>query len=219
MTAPEAVLWDMDGTLIDSEPAWILAQRTLVEQHSGVWSDDDWVALIGSDMPTTAAAISAKGVPGSATDITRALTSQVADALRAGIQWRPGAVALVQALRDAGVPQAIVTTSPMNIVEVVANALPAGAISVLITEESVRHGKPDPEPYLLAAQRLRADISRCVAVEDSPNGLQAAVLSGAAVLAVPCDVPIGLDPSWCRLDSLQGLTLADLAGLASRSAR
>lgn len=120
----------MDGTLIDSEPAWVFAQRRLVEQHSGIWTDEDWTALIGSDMPTTAAAISAKGVPGSAAEITRALTEQVAEALRTAIQWRPGAVALVQALKDAGVPQAIVTTSPMNIVQVVAAALPEDAMSV-----------------------------------------------------------------------------------------
>jgi HAD superfamily hydrolase (TIGR01509 family) len=214
-----AVLWDMDGTLIDSEPSWILAQRTLVEQHGGTWTDVDGFALIGSDMETTAAAISAKGVPGGTDDISRVLTEHVADALRREIRWRPGAVAFVEALRDAGVPQAIVTTSPMNIVEVVAAALPTGAIGVLVTEESVNRGKPDPEPYLLAAQRLGVEIHQCVAVEDSPTGLQAAVRSGAAVLAVPCDVPIELAPSWSRSDSLEGLTLADLYGLVAPSGR
>lgn len=216
MSGLQAVLWDMDGTLIDSEPAWVLAQRRLVEQHSGIWTDEDWTALIGSDMPTTAAAISAKGVPGSAAEITRALTEQVAEALRTAIHWRPGAVALVQALKDAGVPQAIVTTSPMNIVEVVAAALPADAISVLVTEESVQRGKPDPEPYQLAARRIGADIRNCVAVEDSPNGLQAAVRSGATVLAVPCDVPLALNPRWTRADSLEALTVNDLADLILR---
>lgn len=216
MSGLQAVLWDMDGTLIDSEPAWVLAQRTLVEQHSGVWTDDDWIALIGSDMPTTAAAISAKGVPGSAAEITRVLTEHVVDALRTSIRWRPGAVALVQALNDAGVPQAIVTTSPMNIVEVVAAALPGGAVSVLVTEESVQRSKPNPQPYLLAAQRLGVEIECCVAIEDSPNGLQAAVRSGAAVLAIPCDVPIELNPSWSRLDSLEGLTTDHLTALTSR---
>ncbi|PYY61595.1 HAD family phosphatase [Curtobacterium sp. MCPF17_003] len=170
-------------------------------------------------METTAAAISAKGVPGSTDDISRVLTEHVAAALRSEIQWRPGAVALVEVLHDADVQQAIVTTSPMNIVEVVAAALPAGAISVLVTEESVSRGKPDPEPYLLAARRLGVEIRRCVAVEDSPTGLQAAVRSGAAVLAVPCDVPIELAPAWSRSDSLEGLTLADLHGLVKPSAR
>ncbi|MEV7933699.1 HAD family phosphatase [Curtobacterium sp. NPDC089185] len=217
MSELRAVLWDMDGTLIASEPSWILAQRTLVEQHGGTWSDGDGFALIGSDMETTAAAISAKGVPGSAEDISRVLTERVADALRGEIRWRPGAVALVRALRDAGVPQAIVTTSPMNIVEIVVAALPAGAISVLVTEESVERGKPDPQPYLLAAQRLGVKIHHCVAIEDSPTGLQAAVRSGAAVLAVPCDVPIELNRSWARVDTLEGLTVTDLADLPLQS--
>ncbi len=160
---------------------------------------------------------SARKGPGSAAEITRALTEQVAEALRTAIHWRPGAVALVQALKDAGVPQAIVTTSPMNIVEVVAAALlPADAISVLVTEESVQRGKPDPEPYQLAAQRIGADIRKCVAVEDSPNGLQAAVRSGATVLAVPCDVPLALNPRWTRADSLEALTVNDLADLILR---
>src|SRR4051812_3392235 len=108
---PAAVLWDMDGTLIDSEPVWIDSQVRLVEEHGGAWTRADGYALVGADMPATAIALQKAGVREGEAAIIDRLTREVIASLGAAIEWRPGALELVRELQSAGIPQAIVTTS------------------------------------------------------------------------------------------------------------
>lgn len=128
--------------------------------------------------------------------------------------WRPGAVELVRELRDRGIPQAIVTTSPRFMTQVVADALPEGAITAIVSGDDVENGKPDPEPYLTAIRELGVDPRRCVAVEDSPTGLASAIAAGVAVVGVPHDAEPTVSAGWTRLASLSGVTVRDLAGVA-----
>lgn len=209
-----AVLWDMDGTLIDSEPTWIQAQLALVQEHHGTWTYADGLSLVGTDMVVTARALQKAGVPMSAGAIIGRLTQEVSASLRRHIAWRPGAVELVSGLLAEGIPQAIVTTSPIGMTEVVAEALPNGAISSIVAGDHVALGKPHPEPYLTAARQLGVDPRRCVAIEDSPTGLAAAIAAGTITIGVPHDAILQNPGRWIRFDSLADVTVHDLLRIA-----
>ena len=125
--------------------------------------------------------------------------------------WRPGAFELVSALQEADIPQAIVTTSPLAMTRLVADALPPGAVHTIVAGEHVQNGKPDPEPYLTAARNLGVEPASCIAIEDSPTGLAAAIAAGTVPIGVPNDADLdGLAPGWTRLASLAGVGVDDL---------
>jgi HAD superfamily hydrolase (TIGR01509 family) len=208
-----AVLWDMDGTLIDSEPTWIESQIRLVGEFGGAWNHADGLTLVGTDMVVTAEALQRAGVRLDADEIIQRLTREVTDALGREVTWRPGAVDLVTALRDAGVPQAIVTTSPRSMARVVADALPAGAIRAIVAGEDVAAGKPDPEPYLTAARTLGVRPEDCVALEDSPTGLAAAIAAGTHAIGIPHDAVLANAGAWTRLETLRGVPVDRLVQL------
>lgn len=205
-----AVLWDMDGTLIDSEPAWMRAQAAIVEEFGGTWTEADGLALVGTDMQATADALRDAGVPLDDDEIIDQLVEVVTRELDRSVDWRPGAVELVVALRDAGVPQAIVTTSPRSMVAVVVAGLPDGAIKATVTGDDVACGKPDPEPYLLAAHLLGVGVERCIAIEDSPTGLASAIAAGVVAIGVPNQAVLVEDGTWRRFESLVGVDVAEL---------
>jgi HAD superfamily hydrolase (TIGR01509 family) len=131
------------------------------------------------------------------------------------VAWRPGAIELVRLILAAGVPQAIVTTSPTSMTDIVAAALPQGAISTVVAGEHVEQGKPHPEPYLTAARILGVEPRRCVAIEDSPTGLAAAIAAGTIAIGVPHDTALANAGRWTRLDSLAGVTFEDLLRIAA----
>ncbi|WP_255449052.1 HAD family phosphatase [Cellulomonas sp. JZ18] len=210
---PAAVLWDMDGTLIDTEPHWMAAEVELVEAHGGVWTHADAVGMVGSSMAVCAAALQERGVALGVEEIAHALNSAVGAAVAAGIPWQPGARELVEALRAAGVPQALVTSSFGVLAEPFAEAV--GVFDVVVAGDRVRRPKPDPEPYLTAARLLGVDPARAVAVEDSPSGIAAAVASGARVVAVQAVAPISPPPGVTRTASLAHVDLEVLVRVAA----
>ena len=205
-----AVLWDMDGTLVDSEPLWIAAEIALVVEHGGTFDYADGLALVGADMAVTARRLQERGVALTFAAIDDRLTREVTARLSERVPWRPGARELVRALRDAGIPQAIVTTSAHSMARIVADALPTGSIRTIVAGEDVAHGKPDPEPYLTAATRLAVTASDCIAIEDSPTGLAAAIAAGTSAIGVPNDTVLDNPAPWTRLDTLAGVTLDQL---------
>ncbi|MFC0646588.1 HAD family hydrolase [Cellulomonas phragmiteti] len=210
---PAAVLWDMDGTLIDTEPYWMAAEVELVEAHGGVWTHEDAVAMIGSSMDVAAAQLQARGVPLSVTQIADALNSSVRAAVAAGIPWQPGAYEALRALHAAGVPQALVTSSFAVVAAPFADAV--GLFDVVVTGDVVTRSKPDPEPYLAAAGLLGVDISACVAFEDSRSGLASAVASGARVVAVDSHVVLDPPAGVSRTSSLVPFDVATIARVAA----
>lgn len=210
---PAAVLWDMDGTLIDSEPYWIAAETELVEAHGGIWRQEDGLAMIGNPMSVTAAALRSRGVELSDDAIHDFLNERVAASVAASMPWQAGARELLAALVDAGVPLALVTSSFAVLAEPFARV--AGVFDVVVSGDEVRHPKPHPEPYVTAAQRLGVDITRCVAIEDSPSGLASAGASGARVLAVEVLVPVVAPVGASRVRSLASVGLPDLARIAA----
>ncbi|MEZ0449208.1 HAD family hydrolase [Cellulomonas sp. ICMP 17802] len=212
LAAPAAVLWDMDGTLIDTEPYWIAAETELVEAHGGVWTHEDGLALVGNPMLVSAQALRDRGVDLPPEEIVDFLNSRVAAGVASGIPWQPGAQDLLEQVAAAGVPMALVTSSFAVLAQPFAAAV--GLFDVVISGDEVSRPKPDPEPYLLAAQRLGVDVATCVAVEDSRTGVTSAVASGARVLAVEVMQAVAERPGLSRVPSLVGLTLADLTRIA-----
>ncbi|KGM14365.1 HAD family hydrolase [Cellulomonas bogoriensis] len=212
---PAAVLWDMDGTLVDTEPAWMGAEIALVEEFGGTWAPADAVQMIGLPLLDSAAILRDHGVPLDVEEIASRLVQGVARAISESLVWQPGARELLTALRDSGVPCALVTMSYRVLAEAVVARAPGGVFDVLVTGDEVTHGKPDPEPYLRAADLLGVDVTECVAVEDSRPGIASALASGARTLGVQHIVPVDAQPGLSRTDSLARIGLRDLAVLRS----
>jgi HAD superfamily hydrolase (TIGR01509 family) len=219
MTAalPAAVLWDMDGTLVDTEPYWIAEERALVESHGGVWTDEHAHQLVGNDLLVSAEYILAH----SPIELT---PLEVVDTLLAGVvarvgdhvPWRPGARELLAALVMRDVPCALVTMSWESLASAVLKNLPAGSFDAVITGDVVSHGKPHPEPYLAAARLLGVELGACIAIEDSPPGVASAVAAGIPTIAVPHHVEVPETVGAVQISTLTGLTPPDLLGLFAR---
>jgi HAD superfamily hydrolase (TIGR01509 family) len=207
-----AVLWDMDGTLIDTEPLWIAAETELVEAHGGVWTHEDGMAMVGNPMIVSAQALVARGVDLPHDEIVDFLNQRVAAGVAAGIPWQPGAEELLQAVHAAGVPMALVTSSFAVLAEPFAAAV--GLFDVVVSGDEVSRPKPDPEPYLLAAERLGVDVAATIAVEDSRAGIASAYASGARTLAVEVHLSVPPRPGLSRVASLADVSLTDLLRVA-----
>ena len=205
---PAAVLWDMDGTLIDTEPFWIGAETELVEAHGGVWTHEDGLSLVGNPMLVSAGKLQERGVDLSLEDIVDFLNRRVAEGVAAGIPWQPGAEQVLADLHDAGVPMALVTSSFRMLAEPFAAA--AGRFDVVVSGDEVARAKPDPEPYLTAARLLGVDVADCVAVEDSRAGIASALASGARAVAIEVMQSVAAQPGLTRIASLTDLTLPTL---------
>ena len=210
-----AVLWDMDGTLVDTEPYWIEREHEIVAEFgNGRWTDDHAHALVGFDLRDAARYISRHGeVDLAVDDIVDHLLDGVIDRVRRSMPWRPGARELLADLMLAGVPCALVTMSWKRLTDAVVPLLPDGSFRTIVAGDDVEHGKPHPEPYLRAAARLGVEPWQCVAIEDSPTGVRLAVAAGCVTLAVPhvVDVPAGL--AQLRVTSLEAMTARSLAEL------
>ncbi|MGN6608501.1 MAG: HAD family hydrolase [Jatrophihabitans sp.] len=206
-----AVLVDMDGTIVDTEPYWIAAEYQIVAAHGGEWSDELALSLVGNDLLVSGAIIRDRGgVDLPPETIVEQLLDEVIRQCERAIPWRPGALRLLRDLNADGVPCALVTMSYLRLAETVTRALPAGTFATLVTGDQVRQGKPHPDAYLLAAERLGVDPAACVAIEDSPTGVASAEAAGCVVIAVPHHVPIEPAPTRTVVDSLTELDPARL---------
>ncbi|MGN6502404.1 MAG: HAD family hydrolase [Pseudolysinimonas sp.] len=208
---PAAVFWDMDGTLVDTEPYWLAAETELVREFGGVWSEADGLQLVGSSLERSAIILQSRGVALEVGEIVDRLTDEVGSRISQSVPWRPGARELLAALRDAGVPTALVTMSIGRMARLVVDAIGFDAFDVIVSGDLVADGKPAPDCYLLAAQHLGVDPRDSVAIEDSEYGVAAAVAAGMATIAVPLHVPIPESPAYTRWPDLAGSTPGALA--------
>jgi HAD superfamily hydrolase (TIGR01509 family) len=214
LSRADAVLWDMDGTLVDTEPYWLDAERGIVEAHGGVWTDEDSKAVIGSAMLHSAQYIREKGgVDLPPERIVEQLLDSVVSRVGRQTPWRPGARELLAELRARHVPCALVTMSYERLVAPVLAQLPKGSFDVVVTGDSVERGKPHPEPYLHAARLLGVDPARCLAIEDSNTGAQSAEAAGCLVLVVENHVAVEPGKRRLLLKTLSGVTAADVLAL------
>ncbi|WP_287931080.1 HAD family phosphatase [Arthrobacter sp.] len=223
--APElkAVLWDMDGTLVDTEPYWIAAEIELVTAHGGHWDEELATSMVGNALDTTAEIFQGMGVDLSVREIVDQLSNRVIDGVRRKLPWRPGARELLAGLHGRGVRCVLVTMSERPLAEEIVNALDGPYFEFLVTGDQVKNGKPHPEPYLTAIELLReADptltAETCVALEDSIPGVAAAMAADVPTIGIPHVVPLPEDPARTTWATLAGRTYDDVAAvLAARS--
>ncbi len=193
----------MDGTLVDTEPYWMQTEFALAEEHGGTWSREHALALVGNDLLESGRYIRQHmGIDLTPEQIVDELLDGVVARVEQEVPWRPGARELLEELREAAVPCALVTMSYQRFVTPILAHLPAGSFQATVTGDQVAHGKPHPEPYLTAARLLAVDPADCVAIEDSHTGATSAVAAGCRVLVVPHHVPVPAGPGRAFLTSL-----------------
>lgn len=215
----QAVLFDMDGLLVDTEPLWFEVESSVMARLGGEWTAADQRALIGGPLPRIVSYLidRASGpTAASETEIADWLLGGMADLLVSrNVTPLPGAVELIGAVRAAGLPCALVTSSERVIVDAVLGALALHdvAFDVIVSGSDVRNPKPHPEPYQLAAALAGANPRCCVALEDSPNGVASAEAAGCLTVAVPGIAPIAVQPGRLIVRSLLEVDLTALRGL------
>ncbi len=214
--ALQAVLFDMDGLLVDTEPLWFEVESEVMAGLGGDWSEADQAKLVGGSLQATLDYLLGKA----SRPVSR---ERLAGQMRDGMVWRlargpvplrPGAVGLLAQVRAAGVPYALVTSSERVIMEAVFRAA-AVDFPVTVCAEDVTRIKPDPEPYLLATKLLAADPARTVVLEDSPNGAASAQAAGCQVIVVPNVAEVPAAPGRVIVPSLAAVSLAMLRELVA----
>lgn len=199
---PAAVLWDLDGTLLDTEPYWLAAETELVANFGGTWTAADALSVVGSELKFTATQMQNRGVKLPWEEIVEQLLDRVIAGISKELRLRPGALELLQDLRQNQVPCALVTMSWQRLVDPVLEKLGAGFFHTVITGDQVNQGKPAPEPYLLGLAALNVTADNCVAIEDSPTGVASAVAAGIPTLAVINQLDFDPPPGAVKLKTL-----------------
>jgi HAD superfamily hydrolase (TIGR01509 family) len=207
-----AVLWDMDGTLVDTEPYWMAAETPLVESFGGTWSHEQALALVGLGLEDSARIFQSAGVQMGVRDIIDHLTDDVMAQLgRTAVPFRPGARELLADLRAAGIKTGLVTMSMRRMADTVVDLIDFEAFDIVIAGDDATRPKPFPDPYLQACAALGVSPGETVAIEDSPNGIRSAVASGAAVIGVPLMVSVAGAGAHAVWPTLEGRTSQDVA--------
>lgn len=202
MTAA-AVLFDMDGLLIDSEPVWYDVESEVVTQLGGVWSHEHQAACIGGTLDASCRyIIDVTGSSVSVEELTAMLLAGMVEHFHAGLPLHKGALELVDSVRARGVPTALVSSSYRVLVDAALDRIGADRFDVSVVGDEISRGKPHPEPYLTACEKLAVDPARCVALEDASSGVQSAEAAGCVVVAVPSVAPIEALPTRPVLSSL-----------------
>ncbi|WP_219461232.1 HAD family hydrolase [Nonomuraea rhizosphaerae] len=210
----EAVFFDMDGLLVDTERVWLEIETGVMARLGGRWTPEHQAHLVGGSMERTVGYMLA--VSGSDVDpatLTEWMTAGMVARLADGVELMPGASELLDAVRAEGVPVGLVTSSLREIADAVLKGVGRDRFDVVVTAGEVTRTKPDPEPYLTAARLLGVEPVRCVVLEDSPNGVAAATAAGCAVVAVPSVLPVEAAPGRLVVESLAGVTVPDLRAL------
>lgn len=209
-----AVLFDMDGTLIDSEPLWQRTEAKIVASFGKVWTEEDGDTLTGHSLFDSASLmIELKNLPLAPEKGVEMMVANMHELYAGeGVPWIPGARELLSELASAGIPTALVSASYEILVHDVCANAPKGSLEVMVTgsEPNMRQ-KPSGDPYRLAAQRLHVPIENCLVVEDSAPGLAAGQDAGARLALVgPREVA---DIPAARFDSVGHLRLRDIQEL------
>ncbi|WP_405137063.1 HAD family hydrolase [Nocardia sp. NBC_01388] len=217
MTRLDAVLWDMDGTLLDSEKLWDIAVRELAGELGHEMDDAMRHALIGASGPNAMrimfTGLGLDPTPAAITEAGEWIERRVIELFQDPVPWRPGAADALATMKAAGIPMALVTNTKRSLTEYGLDTLDRGYFHATVCADEVPEGKPAPDVYLRAAELLGVAPEHAVAIEDSPTGALAAEAAGCTVLVVPCEIAVPTAPGRTFRDSLVGLTPADLHAL------
>ncbi len=209
------MLFDLDGVLVDSEPIWSIAEEEVTEWLGGTWGPDIKEALLGKPLPVASAELLrvVGNTEVSADEVAHRLTEDLVTRLARDGVVLPGALVLLDALRAADVPLALVTSSTRDLVDASLSHIGADRFPVIVAGGEIDTHKPHPGPYLEAARRLGVDPRDCIAIEDSPTGIASAEAAGCTVVVVPNVVAVDPGPGRHVYASLADLTVDELRGL------
>ncbi len=219
-TGIAAVVFDLDGVLLDSEAAWVRVKKEFTDETGGHWKEEaQWDMLGMSSIEWSRYMHDELGVPLAPEQISSAVADRLAQQYREQLPLLPGAVDAVRSLARHW-PLGLATSSNRNVIDLVLEkAGLADAIAATVSSEEVERGKPAPDVYLEAARRLRVEPAECVAIEDSTNGIRSAHAAEMAVIAVPNrdfpPEPEALALAAVVLDSLEQLTPERVRALAT----
>jgi HAD superfamily hydrolase (TIGR01509 family) len=189
---PHAVLFDMDGLTVDSEPEWLIAEEELALELGFTWEEADQAHCLGGPLRRVGEYLATRaGLPiEMGADLEQRIISMMVVRVTRGVRPMPGAIELIAELKEAGVPIALVSASPRRLVDAALLGSGLTGFDTTVAGDEVKRTKPFPDPYLEAARRLGVAASACVVLEDSATGVAAGLASGACVVAIPHLVPI-----------------------------
>ncbi|WP_017611908.1 HAD family hydrolase [Nocardiopsis salina] len=213
----QAVLLDMDGTLIESEGLWNEAEADLVAELGGRWTHQDHERNVGNAaVPVGRYIIELTGAHHlTPREVATELYARFRGKLAGGAEVRPGAAELVRMLADSEVPVVLVTSTERELIETALGRIGLDLFDDSVAGDEVGANKPHPDPYLTAAHRLGVDPARCVAVEDSAVGVASAADAGCVTVAVPNHVEIPPREGVVVRESLVGVGLDWLESLVA----
>lgn len=213
----QAVLFDMDGLLIDTEPLWTIAEIELATTLGGRWGDDIKAEIVGTRLDVAVPAIlrhyGADGSPAAVASASAFLLDRMVELFAADLPLHEGALELIDAVRERGVPTALVSSSFRVLVDAALRGIGAARFDLTIAGDEVTHGKPHPEPYLLACERLGVAPGHAVVIEDAMSGVLAAEAAGCPVVVVPFVAPVPAAPGRAVLAALTDVDLDWLLSL------
>jgi len=210
----DAVFFDMDGLMVDSEPEWLLSEKEVTEPFGYTWLDADQVACLGGPLTKVGHYMFEKcGHKESPEYFTQTLIDTQVARMRGNTPTMPGAKELVRDLQSQGIKTGLVSASPRNIVDAVLDNLGHELFPFSISSDDVQHTKPDPESYLKAAEMSGTEVSNCLIFEDSLTGMNAAIASGAYLIAVPHLVSMDESKRVRVIHSLEQLSFPKLQEL------
>jgi HAD superfamily hydrolase (TIGR01509 family) len=219
LPAMRAVLWDMDGTLVDSEKLWDVSMHALYGRLGGVLTPEVRTATVGGSsegvMRIVYSDLGLEHDPAAMAESADWLHLYTGELFEAGLPWLPGAQELLERLVAAEVPLALVTNTRRDLTERALNSIGRHYFSVTVCGDEVAHGKPAPDPYERAAELLGFDPAECLAIEDSVTGTAAAEAAGCPVVVVPNDVDVPDGPRRRHVNSLSELDVDDLRAIFS----
>ncbi len=212
-SAPElrAVLFDMDGTVTDSEKLWTIALERVAKGFGRRLSPEARDAMVGQDQWTTVDMLHTEfGVDADPAETAAKLTDATKELFALGIPFKPGAPELIAAVRADGLQAALVTATYRELVDIALDTIGHQNFDATVCGDEVHNNKPDPEPYLRALELLDLPASACLVIEDSPAGSRSAALAGIPVLVVPSEVPVAPAPGLAFAETLTDVGVAEL---------
>ena len=214
---PAAILLDLDGTLVDTEPIWAQSEIHQMASLGVPWTIEQAAQLVGTTAEVTMATLEAQmrqfGVDPDQLDKKQfygKMVVYVIKSIKAGLKWMPGARELLLDIAETGMACALVSSSPPDLVDAAFAHFPRRAVSVVVNGKMVSRGKPHPEAYLLAAEKLGVNPADCLVVEDTTPGALAGLAAGAVVVTVPGLMPMEDRPGQVKLPGLDGVDVASL---------
>jgi HAD superfamily hydrolase (TIGR01509 family) len=181
-----AILFDMDGTLVDTEPLWFQAEKQVMAEVGVNWEPSDQVNCLGGPMERTEQYMQDRsGNTKPLGYFSERLNEVMDEKLKNELHFIPNALELLSDCKSAQIPIALVTASTGRQMRAVLERFPTGIFDTTVSKDDVADSKPDPAPYKLAASQLGVDIEKCLVVEDSITGVQSGLRAGAQVLGIP----------------------------------